>query len=141
MNSSIILKSTDANNKEQSKTITFINPDAASDKLVTFAQGLNRLTNNTYKETNRVDKLNCDTDSGTGKPEPTLTITDGSYTYNGDGDIFGYITDNFKLSINRTNKTFQATSTTGASTYTITLHATETANFAAKTVSYTNNAD
>lgn len=64
MNSSIILKSTDTNNKEQSKTITFINPEAASDKLVTFAQGLNRLTNNTYKETNRVDKLNCDTDQG-----------------------------------------------------------------------------
>lgn len=81
------------------------------------------------------------------KTEPTLIIDtgfggNGSYTYNGDGDIFGYVAGYF-LKIDRNDKTFTVighddyTPSFVVFDYTITLYASETANFAAKSVSAT----
>ena len=75
------------------------------------------------------------------KPEPTLTVSHGAYTYNGDGDIFGYVANsNIALKINREQKTWAILPNDGGD-HSITLHATETANFAAKSVTYNQTAD
>lgn len=81
---SIIINSTDTNNKALQKTLTDANASCSAGVLATFGQMLTGLTTNTYKSTNRVNKLNCDTEdiptdggSSTGKPVPTLVVNDG----------------------------------------------------------------
>ena len=44
------------------KTLTDINPEATSAQIKTFATALNNLTTNVYGETNRIHKLNIDTE-------------------------------------------------------------------------------
>ena len=39
--------------------------DATSTQLVQFAQNLVALTNQTYSATNRIEKINCDTENTT----------------------------------------------------------------------------
>lgn len=103
-NTSLIIKSTDPNGKTQNKTITNVNPDCSNEVLKTFGQKLNALTQNFYGETTRIDKTNCDLESGGGTLTPTFTfertsftqseITAASnvfaipFTYNGDGTVF-----------------------------------------------------
>ena len=102
------LHSTDSNNYKLQKTFTGVNPDATSAELVATAQGLNRLTDNTYIGTKRIDKIDADSEAGTitTKTTPTFTLegntatatsiksaTSGQYgvykycTYDGDADI------------------------------------------------------
>lgn len=100
---SIIINSTDTNNKALQKTLTDANASCSAGVLATFGQMLTGLTTNTYKSTNRVNKLNCDTEdiptdggSSTGKPVPTLTVTDdgggslGVIDYSGNGSLVAY---------------------------------------------------
>ena len=94
---SIIVTTTDTNNKKLQKTFTYANANASSSVLKSVAQQLNALTTNTYEKTDRIDRINCDTEehsSGTTtKPAPTLEMTldrqqtDGfvEISYNGDG--------------------------------------------------------
>lgn len=74
---SLIISSTSVSDgKKLQKTLTDINSAATNDQLKSFAQVLNNLTTNTYLETNRVDRSNCDTedDGGTGATRE-LTVT------------------------------------------------------------------
>lgn len=94
----ITITSSDTNNNSVQKTITGINPDATSAQLVSAAQKIVALTDNTYVKTDRVDKTNCDTEAS-GKQTPTLTLANPTitmapnevdstaYTYDGDGEI------------------------------------------------------
>ena len=140
MDTSLIINATNSGKKIQ-KAITNINPEKDNATLKTFAQKVNALTTNEYIDATRVNKMSVN-ESSAGKPEPTFTISNGAYTYDGDGDIFGYIANtdgspitNAGLKLNRTQKTWAMYPDTGAPTKVI-LHATETANFAAKTASY-----
>ena len=64
---SLIISSTAVSDgKKLQKTLTDINSAATNDQLKSFAQVLNNLTTNTYIETNRVDRTNCDSESGAG---------------------------------------------------------------------------
>ena len=92
------LHSTDTNNYSVQKTFSGVNPEASSAALVETAKGFNRLTDNTYVGTKRINKFNADTeDGGASKATPTLTLDDDwlgvgtdslkwvQYGYNGDG--------------------------------------------------------
>lgn len=60
---SLIISSTDSSTgKKLQKTLTDINSSATNAQLKSFAQALNNLTTNTYSESNRVDRINCDTE-------------------------------------------------------------------------------
>ena len=60
---SLIITSIDQLGKSLQKTVTDVNPNATSAQLVTFATKLNALTTNSYVRTDRIDKINCDTES------------------------------------------------------------------------------
>lgn len=63
----IVLNATEmTSGKRLTKTLTDINVNATNAQIKSFAQALNGLTTNVYLETNRVDKTNCDTESGGG---------------------------------------------------------------------------
>ena len=93
------LHSTDTNNYKLQKTFSGVNPEATSAELVETAKGFNRLTDNTYVGTKRIDKLDCDTEDS-GKDTPTLTLDPATLpvsdvgggngmeiSYSGDADI------------------------------------------------------
>lgn len=143
------------NGKKVAKSFGFVNPDVANSLVGGFAQMVNALSNDTFVNAEVVKKMDTseeDTSSQSQTPaaktEPTLIIDTagyggiGSYTYNGDGDIFGYV-EGYFLNIDRNDKTFTVighddyTPYAAVSDYTITLYASETANFAAKSVSAT----
>lgn len=79
--------------KTLQKTLTDINPAASNDKLVAFAKALNNLTTNTYGETNRVNRSQCDTEESDGsKIVPNLALSEfvsgsATVTYTGDGTV------------------------------------------------------
>ena len=105
---SIIVNSTDTSGKSAQKAMTCVNPDATNAQLAALGQMITAASNNTYVETFRINKINCDLESDApAKPTPTLTATVTNYslasfesdngemigstcnlTYNGDGDIF-----------------------------------------------------
>ncbi len=73
---SAIITYTDANGKAMQKTLTDINPDASSAEIKTFAQKMVGMTDNVYVQTDRVDKINCDTEASKPvKADPTLTLS------------------------------------------------------------------
>jgi len=135
METSLVIKSKDTAQKEVTKSLTNINPNVSNANLKTAAQMFTSISSGTYYSATRVDKT--DVDEQTGKTEPTLTVSDNSYTYNGDGEIFGYSPDG-AVTINRTNKTFFVNGSGGSTllNYTIYLCASEGTNYASKTASY-----
>ena len=111
------LHSTDTNNYSVQKTFSGVNPTATSAELVETAQGFNRLTDNTYVGTKRIDKLDADTEesgdssSSSSKTAASITFPDGNefslesvkqdiaagnfsraFNYNGDADIADFYT-------------------------------------------------
>lgn len=79
------LHSTDTNNYNVQKTFSGVNPEVTSTELVETAQGFNRLTDNTYVGTKRIDKLDADTEVDL-REEATLTFnarssSSDSHTY------------------------------------------------------------
>lgn len=75
------------------KTLTDINAEATSAQIKTFATALNGLTTNVYGETNRIEKLNVDTEQvpvdENAKLEPVVTRTTESGTrWNPDTNSF-----------------------------------------------------
>ena len=72
---SLILETTDTSGKKIQKTFTDVNPEASSADLVTFAQMCNGLTSNTYVRTDRVNKINCDTETSGGDSRAEATVT------------------------------------------------------------------
>lgn len=114
---SLILEATDTSGKKIQKTFTDVNPEASSADLKTFAQMCNGLTSNTYVRTDRINKINCDTEesgdssSSSSKTAASITFTDGNefsiasvkqdiaagnfsraFNYNGDADIADFYT-------------------------------------------------
>lgn len=100
---SAIVTYTDNAGKTCQKALSDINPDASNAEIKTFAEKLIGLTDNTYVTTDRVDKVNCDTEADT-RQTPTLTISPNSapvstannfdssdeiiVTYDGDGELY-----------------------------------------------------
>lgn len=71
-----------ATGKKNQKTLTDIKPSATSEQITNFAKGLNSLTTNNYVETNRIEKINTDTEEVTGTAS-LLTIGTTSSTVEG----------------------------------------------------------
>lgn len=101
---SIIITSTDTNNKKLQKTLTYANANASSGVLKSVAQQLNALTTNTYEKTDRIDRINCDTEeSGVttkftstidfDKTTIDLSVDDNPVTFGYDGDGTLYLFD------------------------------------------------
>ena len=78
---SLIISSTDSTTgKKLQKTLTDINSAATNDELKTFAQAVNAVTTNTYGESNRVDRINVDTEESAtvSKLFREITVTDAA---------------------------------------------------------------
>lgn len=69
----IKLYSKNTSGQKQTTTISYVNNDVSSDVLKDLAQSLNALTTNSYEKTDRINTLNCDTE--TIKMHRELTIT------------------------------------------------------------------
>lgn len=75
-----------------SKTIENINPAARHATLAQFGEKIADLTTNTYQKTDRITKVNCDTEPGGGaKQTPTLTLSRSSWPL---ADVTGDIAAN-----------------------------------------------
>lgn len=118
MDTSLIVTQVGSNNKKIQKTIAYANPAASNADLKTFAQSMTALTNNTFGGATRVDKMDVNEEGGGKKLTPTFEANvswssgSGNYTYDGDGEVFGYATDGVgiaPLKIDRVNKTFKVT--------------------------------
>lgn len=75
MNTSISIKMKSPDNKDLQKSITYVNPEATSEDFKLMARGLVSLTSNEYESTDRIQKVNVDTESipGAGTDQP-ITI-------------------------------------------------------------------
>ena len=156
---SIQIESTDTLGNKKQKQLTDINPEATSQQIKSFAQNLILLTNQTYNATNRIEKINVDTESG--KATPTLTldpttlpassINSGSgveISYSGDAELKDFFVT---FSIPETNilagvVTFnnvpnlwlkKGVSDIAVKPCTLTLHTPETNNYKAASVTFT----
>lgn len=154
MTTSVILAVTDTTGKKLQKTLTNINPRATSTQLKTFTQVFNGLTTNTYIETNRIDKITCDTDVE--KTTPTLTLenasatkaavaaAEGAYeneiTYNGDGTLT-VLTSGAGIVATIENATLYVAFVGEGTTGTVTVYASEGATYAAANVTFTISAE
>ena len=77
----LIISTTTPDGLDASKTISNINPEASNEKLAALGQKLTAFTDNAYDRTDRVIKINCDTEGGGGaKQTPTLTLSKTSCT-------------------------------------------------------------
>lgn len=72
------LYSTDTYGKVTTTTISDVNPAATSSQLVQMGHLFNNLTQNTYGKTDRINTINCDTESGDSKQTPTLYLATSS---------------------------------------------------------------
>lgn len=63
MQTSLIINST-KNGKAVQKTVTYVNPSASNANLAAFGQKITALSTNTYVNTERVNKIVCDDESG-----------------------------------------------------------------------------
>lgn len=108
-------KSIDQSGTTSTTTISYINPEATNSEMKGFAQRLNALTTNTYKESDKVETTNLDNAPDSKElitPTFTLDKTSVSYsslktgyvsllctsgvtqlTYNGDGIPYAYYTE------------------------------------------------
>lgn len=127
MKQSLIITSIDTFGNKTQKTFTDINPEVSNSILAAFGQTAINLTTNSYVGTDRIIKLNTDTDEDLSggatttvtvvKPSPTFTLgawskNDSVYsaaiTYNGDGTLSadtGSI-NNGTLNVNDVDGTF-----------------------------------
>jgi len=142
---SISIKSTTTAGKVTNKAITFVNSDATNEDLADFAEDLIALTSNSYGETTRIDKSNCDSEHS--KSTPTLsigtfskqgTIYTATFTYSGDGSLFCN-SDNPNIPVAFTDSTIRvfASAEVTIPNVTITLYATETDSCNAVSASFT----
>lgn len=78
MKTSLIIGMTNTNGDDKQKSITDVSNTATNAELVAFGQGLVAVTNNTYKNTTKVTKVDCDTESKTAR---SITIKFGDDVY------------------------------------------------------------
>lgn len=62
-------------------TLSYVNPEADSQTLKTFAQKLNALTTNIYEETNRVQTINVDTEEVPATPTASTLKLNAQTSY------------------------------------------------------------
>jgi len=105
------IKTTDVNDKNQTTTISYANPNASDQVLKTFAQKIVALSTDMYRETNKIETTNLDTESS--KTTATITLSSTSitkaalktalsskqphtvsFTYSGDGVVYAYAKSN-----------------------------------------------
>ena len=79
---SVAINSTSPNGQKVQKTLTDISPTATSEQIIKLARSLNGLTDNTYNETNRFEKINADTEQ-VGGVFAMLTVGTTSSTVEG----------------------------------------------------------
>ena len=98
MNTSINIKMKSPDNKDLQKSITYVNPEATSEDFKLMAKGLVSLTSNEYESTDRIQKVNVDTESipGAGTDQP---ITIGAFETVAPQFVEGEWTYAFKASI------------------------------------------
>lgn len=83
-----------ASGKKTTTSITYVNPEADSQTLKTFAQMMNAFTTNNYVETDRIHTINVDTEQVTTIQQGTLElVTNPTITKNG--------TTNFDIALNQ----------------------------------------
>ena len=102
--------------KATTTTISDVNPDATSSQLVQMGHLFNNLTQNTYSKTDRINTINCDTEGGSSKQTPTLTLSPNTLSlaniqaskrnvtvsYDGDGQ-YGFIFNTIQREVNINN--------------------------------------
>lgn len=74
--SSIIINATDRSDNEKSMSVGYINPLAKPSELISFAQGVNALTENTYRGTTLVEKTDL-----VNKPDKDIKLESTSVSY------------------------------------------------------------
>lgn len=102
------IKTTDVNDKNQTTTISYANPNASDQVLKTFAQKIVALSTDMYRGTDKVETTNLDTESSKSVATITLsstsittaalktTLSSGAFahsvafTYSGDGTVYAY---------------------------------------------------
>lgn len=89
MQTSLNITSVDANNKKVTKSLTYINKSATNAQLKTAAQKFNAISQNTYSEADRIIKMSVEEPYGE-KIEPTLTISEFTYTNSGFDGYTGF---------------------------------------------------
>jgi len=148
METSLVIKSKDTNQKDVTKSLTNINPNIGNTNLKVAAQMFTSISSGTYYDATRINKMNIDEEYAGTKIEPTLTVGSWSaityqekngvqadITYNGDGNLFINTTklatffgsDPIKLFVGTTDS------------FTGTLYASEGTNYAAKAVEFSRN--
>ena len=85
-------------NKDNSRTLGYVNPEATNAQLKQMAIAYNALSTKTYQGGEKIVRTDInDPEPSTGKQEPTLTAVAGTnstsartvtITYNGDGELF-----------------------------------------------------
>lgn len=102
------IKTTDVNDKNQTTTISYANPNASDQVLKTFAQKIVALSTDMYRETNKIETTNLDTESSKltatiGLATSSVTVSElktkfatganqnYAFTYNGDGTVYCYL--------------------------------------------------
>ena len=78
MKTSLIIGMTNTNGDDKQKSITDVSNTATNEELVAFGQGLVAVTNNTYKNTTKVTKVDCDNESKTAR---SITVKFGDEVY------------------------------------------------------------
>lgn len=87
MKTSLIIGMTNTNGDDKQKSITDVSNTATNEELVAFGQGLVAVTNNTYKNTTKVTKVDCDTEQKTAR-----SISGSEYIYE-TGNTISFPTD------------------------------------------------
>ena len=102
------IKTTDVNDKNQTTTISYANPNASDQVLKTFAQKIVALSTDMYRGTDKVETTNLDTESSKSVATIGLAISSATvtelktqfaqggnknyaFTYNGDGTVYCYL--------------------------------------------------
>ncbi len=99
----IIVSATDSGGNSVQRTFDNVNPDATNAQLAAFGSKIAAFSENTYAKTDRITRVNCDSEAGGGRQTPTLTVADtnwdyqrntgngtnsSAFTYNGDGTLY-----------------------------------------------------
>jgi outer membrane protein assembly factor BamB len=156
---SVILNATDSGGKKMQTTITNVNPEASSLHLKQMGQMINALTTNTYDSTDRIDKINCDTESKPIQATATLSLTKTDWniatdhnfgdfgiqtpiTYNGDGNVYVANQNNdimtaYVVTQSNTLKLFITQGEDGSTPITFTLMSSATDNYKAAELEFT----
>ena len=100
----IIVSATDSGGNSVQRTFDNVNPEATNAQLAAFGSKIAALSENTYAKTDRISRVNCDSEASTldTRPTPTLTVSNANFScalnsiantslsYSGDGTIIFY---------------------------------------------------